>query len=205
MSARDFLQPSVLARGFFVLEVAAREFSKPAVSARVFLLPSVLARDFFPLAVAAREFSLPAVLARFFFLQTVCALGGFLVSLRAGGLASPGSHLGAKAGVSCASLRSELWCFFFVSAFSHSLRILKCCSTFLFYEAREILVFSHRVGCFVICLGMLFGVRRCLSLWVSLVSRSRAVSLLASRVSWLLSVCGSVQHFLVSVLVQLHM
>ena len=102
--------------------------------------------------------------------------------------------------------------FFFVSAFSHSLRILKCCSTFLFYEAREILVFSHRVGCFVVCLGMLLGVRWCLSLRVSLVSRSRAllvclasVSLLASRVSWLLSVCGSVQHFLVSVHVQLHM
>ena len=113
------------------------------MSARNFLLPSVLARGFFPLEVAAREFSLPAVLARFFFLQTIFALGGFLVSLRAGGLAPPGSHLGAKAGVSCASLRSELWCFF-VSAFSHSLRVLKCCSTFLFYEAREILVFSHR-------------------------------------------------------------
>ena len=83
---------------FFSLEVAARVFSKPAMFARDFLLPSVLARGFFPLEVAAREFSLPALPARFFFLPSVFALGGFLESLRAGGLASPGSHLGAQAG-----------------------------------------------------------------------------------------------------------
>ena len=75
--ARDFLLLVVLARGFFPLEVAAREFSKRAVFARDFHLLTVLARGFFPLEVAAREFSLPAVPARDFLFPTVSSCGSF--------------------------------------------------------------------------------------------------------------------------------
>ena len=78
--ARDFHLPTVLARGFIPLELAAREFSLLAVPARDFLFPTVSSCGFFSEGGAASVFSMPAVFARYFFLPTVIVPGLFLLA-----------------------------------------------------------------------------------------------------------------------------